>query len=164
MWALRSPAERACRGRQVRGCGRRETIEHRRRLELARDPHLCAVGNGKRSNLLALEPDPTGGRREMARDHAYEGGFAGAVWPDHAANRARLEREVDIVIGDQAAETLGQSFGPQQLSSWPPPPASPPNARPIAPAIPPLKADDHHDKEDSKHELPIFGNDGGEVV
>src|SRR5262249_53482258 len=103
----------------------REPLEDRRRLKLARDAHFGAPHYGKPSDIPALEPHASGGRRQMAGDHADEGRLAGTVWPDHTADLASIEREVDVVIGEKPAESLGKAFRAQQLSHGRPPLASP---------------------------------------
>ena len=99
----------------------------------------------------------------MARDHAYEGGFAGAVRSNYAADRASIEREVDIVIGDQAANRLVSASVRSNSLTAAVPRLAAERATDRA-REPAFEADNHHYEDDADHELPIFGNDGAEVV
>ena len=72
---------------------------------------LADLGDADAGDVLALEHDRAGGRRHLAGQHLEEGGLAGAVRADDAAQFAAIDGEVDVAVGDQAAVALGQSGG-----------------------------------------------------
>ena len=74
-------------------------LEGARHAELA--TRWCA---GRSVMSRPSKQDAARGRREEAADQIEEGGLAGAVGADHGAQLARLDRERDVVDGDQAAE------------------------------------------------------------
>ena len=64
-------------------------------------------------DVAALEHDATRGGRKLAGQHLEERGLAGAIRADNAAQFAMLDGEVDVAVGDEAAEALGQALGLQ---------------------------------------------------
>ena len=70
---------------------------------------LADIGDVHAGDVAALEHDLARGRRHLAGQHLEEGGFAGAVRTDHAAQLAMIDGEIDVAVGDQAAITLGQA-------------------------------------------------------
>ena len=70
---------------------------------------LADVGDVHAGDVAALEDDLAGGRRDLAGQHLEEGGLAGAVGADDAAQLAVVDGEVDVAVGDQAAIALGQA-------------------------------------------------------
>ena len=91
-------------------------VEHGGRLKFARNAHLRAAVNRQGRDVLAFEPDPPTAGRKVGGDHADERRFARAVRANEAADLASLEREVDMIIGDDPAETLAQPFGAKNLN------------------------------------------------
>ena len=75
--------------------------------------HTRRAGSRPR-DILAVEHDPAGARREESADQVEEGGLAGAVGADHGAQLARLDRHRHVVDGDQAAEMPRDVFDLEQ--------------------------------------------------
>ena len=71
---------------------------------------LADVGDAHAGDVAAVEDDagPAVGAH-LAGQHLEEGAFAGAVGADDAAQLALLDREVDVAVGDDAAERFGQA-------------------------------------------------------
>ena len=70
---------------------------------------LAHFGDAEAGDVAALEHDAPFGRMHLAGQHLEEGGLAGAVRADDAAQFAAPDREIDIVVGDDAAVALGQA-------------------------------------------------------
>jgi hypothetical protein len=64
------------------------------------------------SDVLAAELDLSGVGGPYPRDHVEEGGLAGSVRPDEAADLARSELEIDTVERRDAAEADRDSREP----------------------------------------------------
>src|SRR5499427_10994643 len=62
-------------------------------------------------DVAVLEHDAAGGRRNFAGQHLEERAFAGAVETDDATQFAAPHREVNAVVGNDAAVTLAQTEG-----------------------------------------------------
>ena len=61
-------------------------------------------------DLLPVEHDLALGRREQPVEHVHQGRLAGAVLPEETVDLARLDHQVDPVVGREAAEPLGQAL------------------------------------------------------
>ena len=55
---------------------------------------------------LVIDEDLTLGHGDHAEQHVHERRLAGAVLPEEAVDLARLDREVDVVVGGERAEAL----------------------------------------------------------
>ena len=71
-------------------------------------PRSVTACGGLAGHVVAVEDDPSGRRPVDARQHVEERRLAGAVRADQARDRALLDREVDVVDRDEAAELLAQ--------------------------------------------------------
>ena len=119
--------------------------------------------DGQRGDALALVPDVAGARPEVTRDHADEGGLAGAVRPDDATQLAARELEIDVVGGDQALKPLGQPLGAQSSAM----PLNPEAARRTGRRSRRrhrLSDRRHQHEEDAKRQLPVARHDRAQVV
>ena len=70
--------------------------ESRKQLGVLECPHQAAahqIVHRYARDIAALEPHPSGGRRQHATDQVEQRGLPGAVWPDQATNFARLDRQ-----------------------------------------------------------------------
>ena len=83
-------------------------------LKGAGDAAHAALGCRQRGDVFAVEPDRALGRRQHARDQIEQRRFAGAVRPDQADDFAAPDRDRDVAVGDEAAETLPDAAGFQQ--------------------------------------------------
>src|SRR5262249_11304979 len=77
-------------------------------LERASDAEAPDLARPEAGEILLLEPDLAGVRRELAVDHVEAGRFAGAVRADHGQELAAPDREAHVVDGAHAAEGFGQ--------------------------------------------------------
>jgi hypothetical protein len=88
--------------RKVREQG--ERLKHHAEVALVR---------GRTGEVLAVEPDATGGRRLQARNAAQQGGLAAARWPEQADQLAVRELEIDIDQRRELAERLAHMVDAQ---------------------------------------------------
>jgi hypothetical protein len=94
----------------------RQVLAHRQMGEKLIDlialgqAQLTDIGHALAGDVVALEQDRARGRRHFAGQHLEEGGFAGAVGADHAAQFALVHDEVDVAVGEEAAIALAQAF------------------------------------------------------
>ena len=58
---------------------------------------------------LAVDQDLALVRLEQPVEHVHQGGLAGAVLAEQGVDLARLDRQVDVVVGDQVTEALGDA-------------------------------------------------------
>jgi len=86
-------------------------------LEGARQPHMDAPGRVQARDVVPVQHDLPGGRREEAGYQVEERGLAGAVGADDGAQLAGLHRHRDGVDRDQAAERLGGGADFEQAHS-----------------------------------------------
>ena len=87
---------------------RRHLLEQPDVLERPPDAALGRRVGRHAGDVLVLEDDRARRRLVDARDHVEERRLAGAVRADQADDRAPLDREVDVVDGDEAAELLAE--------------------------------------------------------
>src|SRR5579875_3172334 len=80
-------------------------------LEALGDAALADQGCAEAGDVLALELDRSGARRNDVREHVEEGRLARAVGPDDGADLAFAELERDVVDRSQAAVALGEVAG-----------------------------------------------------
>jgi hypothetical protein len=73
-----------------------------------------AIGPPAR-DVVALEHEAPGARRQHAGDQVEERRLPGAVRPDHRVDGAGLDRQRDIGHGGEPAERLRQSLDGEQL-------------------------------------------------
>ena len=91
--------------------GDREARQDVGNLEAARDADVDARMRRQARDVLAVEPDAPGARRQLARQLRDQGRLAGAVGPDDGVRLAMPHREVEVIGGDHAAERLRETFG-----------------------------------------------------
>src|SRR5262249_36061697 len=65
-----------------------------------------ALMRGKRGNVVAVEPDGSGGRCEKTADEIEKRRLARAVWPDHGVQFAGRYTQRDILHRDKTAEAF----------------------------------------------------------
>ena len=80
------------------------SLKQRRALKRADQPKLGERARLLPGDVLAEIDDLAAGRRVEAADDVEGRGLAGAVRPDQAMNRTRIDIEAEIVDGDDAAE------------------------------------------------------------
>ncbi len=73
------------------------------------DPQIQALARRADAHGPAAHADLAGIRLLHAREHADQGGFAGAVLAEQDMNFAGKEIERDVVVGDDAGEALGNA-------------------------------------------------------
>ena len=94
----------------------REVAEQERGLVGAAQPHADALVRRQRGHVLAEEQHATARGREVAGDHVEQGGFAGAVGPDHGAPLPHRDRERDVLDRVQGAEGPGDALQHEGVS------------------------------------------------
>jgi hypothetical protein len=99
---------------------RGERREQMGELEGARHALLDDAMDGEAGDALAGEDDVAIGRRQHAGDEIKERRLAGAVRSDHRTHLARLDRHVDRVDGDEAAEAAGEAAAFKKRHGPPP--------------------------------------------
>ena len=92
----------------------RHRLEEARDLEGARDAERCDLLGGPAGDVLAVEQDGAGRRREEAGEQVEERGLARSVGSDEGVDRAAGDRQVDLRDGAETAELLGQGPGLEQ--------------------------------------------------
>jgi hypothetical protein len=92
----------------------RHTPEAPHHLPGARDAEPAHPLRPRAGDVGAVEDDPALVRVERAADAAEERGLARAIGPDEPHDLARLDRQRDVAVGDQAAEALGAPLDLQQ--------------------------------------------------
>src|ERR1700730_7197423 len=80
-------------------------------LEGARDAALAALRRRQRGDVFAVEKDRPLGRQPHTRDQVEQRRLAGTVGTDQPDDLAASDRNRDIAVGDQAAETLPDAAG-----------------------------------------------------
>src|SRR5262252_3978701 len=88
-----------------------------RELKGARDAHPGVDVRRTAAHLLAAHQHAAGIRVEVAGQHVDQRGLARAVWADEPDEIALGHREIDVVVGDDAAEPLGEAGAPDELGS-----------------------------------------------
>ena len=88
---------------------RRQIQEQLIDLERARHAEPHALMRTQRRNVVAAKDDPAGGRPQHAGEQIDHRGLAGAVRPDQSVPRALLDRQRNVMRGDDAAEALFQA-------------------------------------------------------
>src|SRR5579875_2294256 len=87
-----------------------EGAEDARELKGPRDPPRRPLLRRHPLDRLSPEPHDAAVGGDLAADEVEEGGLAGPVGPDQAADLARVEGEADVAHGRDAAEGLGHTF------------------------------------------------------
>ena len=105
----------------------RQRLEDPRHLELDRNAPPDALERAHLRDVCPVEADGPGIRRMLAQQQTEKARLAGTVRTDQAVHRAGLEREVDAVRHNHAAEGLAQPAHPEDLAHRP----VLPNSRPI---------------------------------
>jgi hypothetical protein len=94
--------------------GQRKVLAHGQVLEQVRlvgEPGEDALGlDGVGAQVVAVDHDRPGGRREDTDDAAQRGGLAGAVRADQAENLAGRDREVEVLHGNEVSVVLGEAL------------------------------------------------------
>ncbi len=72
-------------------------------------PVLDRVARRGDPDLLAVDQDLAGVGLQQPVEHVHQRALAGAVLTEQAVDLARLDHQVDVVVGDQRAEALGQA-------------------------------------------------------
>ena len=80
------------------------------------DPRGSGLLRGGQLHLDTINEDAAITWWQQARQHLYQGRFAGAVFADNAENLACREAERDPVIRAQGAEVPGQAADLEQAS------------------------------------------------
>ena len=95
--------------RRFQVLGHAECMEGAIGLEGEPDAEAHAPERLEPRDVAPVQQDAPGVRRLDAAQQREEGGLAGAVRPDDAAQLARGQREIDRVSRDHAAEALVQA-------------------------------------------------------
>src|SRR5205807_4280646 len=88
----------------------REPVERPRDLERAPNTEVDDAVGRQPGDLAPLEADGAGVRRQGPGQHVEDRALAGAVGADQAEDLSRLDTERHVADGDEAAESLRQSF------------------------------------------------------
>ena len=116
----RAPAQAAEAGTGLRLHGQQQIVEHRVLAEHAGDleaarqavPHAPVRRQG--GQFDAVQRQAASVQRQQAGDQIDQRGLARAIRTDQRMDFARLDREVDVVHGDQPAKMLEQILGDEQ--------------------------------------------------
>ena len=126
-------------------------------------PRLARAGTGSCVICSPRYQIVPRGRPQMAGDHADEGGLAGAVRPDDAAQLAAREPKIDRIVGEQALEALGQALGAQELGHGAQLRRAGKQSGDRA-GHAALQEQDHQHEQDAERELPVAGHDRAQIV
>ena len=156
---IRSPASTSARGESAefqhllrlaariasRWCGSgadHDVVDHRHRLETlhhlegARDAARAALRRRQLGDVLAGEQDRALRRRQHAGDDVEQRRLAGAVRADQTDDFAAPDRNRDVAVRDEAAESLPDVVGFEQARVIAPPPCAGATARRSLPGLP----------------------------
>src|SRR5262249_13218887 len=67
-------------------------------------------------DVAAMKEDAPRRRLHLASQHLEEGALAGAIRADDAAQLTLVDREIDVLVGNQTAELFRQASGLQRRS------------------------------------------------
>ena len=74
-------------------------------------PAAMASSGERKRTARAAQPNLARVRRDEAEQHAHQGRLAGPVLAHHPVDLAALDREVDLIVGEQAAVALDDADG-----------------------------------------------------
>ena len=103
----------------------RQVAEHARDLERAHQAARRDLVRAEAGDRHVAERHFAGVGALDAGDDVDEGGLAGAVRADQAADLAGRERDRDAVVGGEAAIALGHALGDEQIGHQASRPRSP---------------------------------------
>src|SRR6185295_15082784 len=85
-------------------------------LEGPADAEVDDPVRGLPGELVPFEPDRARVGDERTREQVEDRALAGSVGSDQPEDLTRLDRERDLIHGDEAAEALGQPFDGQHVT------------------------------------------------